>query len=132
MNPLTQRTLAEVELKPLELAGDAVLASVAHAGEPHPAFDMANPVAGHSWDRLRLRRTRQGPAPPRQPRRLNGFHPHKFRHTAAHRWLATGGSESGLTAMAGRTRTDMLVRYTRATATERAAQEARRLNLGDL
>jgi integrase len=63
---------------------------------------------------------------------IRGFHPHKLRHTAAHRWLAAGGSESGLMAMAGWTRTDMLVRYTRATAAERAADEARRLNLGDL
>ena len=63
---------------------------------------------------------------------IHGFHPHKLRHTAAHRWLAHGGSESGLMAMAGWTRTDMLVRYTRATAAERAALEARRLNLGDL
>jgi integrase len=63
---------------------------------------------------------------------IHGFHPHKLRHTAAHRWLAAGGSESGLMAMAGWTRTDMLVRYTRATAADRAAHEARRLNLGDL
>ncbi len=55
-----------------------------------------------------------------------------LRHTAAHRWLAKGGSESGLMAIAGWTRTDMLVRYTRARASERAAQEAQRLNLGDL
>lgn len=63
---------------------------------------------------------------------ITGFHPHKLRHTAAHRWLAKGGSESGLMAMAGWTRTDMLIRYTRATAAERAAHEAQRLNLGDL
>jgi len=63
---------------------------------------------------------------------IQGFHPHKLRHTAAHRWLAKGGSESGLMAMAGWTRTDMLVRYTKARAMERAAHEARRLNLGDL
>jgi site-specific recombinase XerD len=63
---------------------------------------------------------------------IDGFHPHKLRHTAAHRWLAHGGSESGLMAMAGWTRTDMLVRYTRATAAERAAVEARRLDLGNL
>ena len=63
---------------------------------------------------------------------IKGFHPHKLRHTAAHRWLAHGGSESGLMAIAGWTRTDMLVRYTRARAAERAAHEARRLNLGDL
>jgi integrase len=63
---------------------------------------------------------------------VEGFRPHRLRHTAAHRWLAAGGSESGLMAIAGWTRTDMLVRYTRARASERAADEARRLNLGDL
>ena len=41
-----------------------------------------------------------------------------------------GGSESGLTAVACWTRTDMLVRYIRARASERAADKARRLNLG--
>ena len=63
---------------------------------------------------------------------VEGFRPHRLRHTAAHRWLAAGGSESGLMALAGWTRTDMLVRYTRARASERAAGEARRLNLGEL
>ena len=47
---------------------------------------------------------------------LTGFHPHKLRHTAAHRWLAAGGSEGGLMAVAGWTRPDMLLRYTRAQA----------------
>jgi site-specific recombinase XerD len=61
---------------------------------------------------------------------VQGFRPHRLRHTAAHRWLAAGGSESGLMAIAGWTRTDMLVRYTRAGASERAAAEARRLDLG--
>jgi hypothetical protein len=41
-------------------------------------------------------------------------------------------SESGLMAIAGWTRTDMLVRYTRAHVSERAAQGAARLNLGAL
>lgn len=63
---------------------------------------------------------------------VQGFRPHRPRHTAAHRWLAAGGSESGLMAIAGWTRTDMLVRYTRARASERAAAEARRLNLGEI
>lgn len=63
---------------------------------------------------------------------LAGFHPHKLRHTAAHRWLAAGGSEGGLMAVAGWTRPDMLQRYTKARAAERAAVEARGLNLGDL
>jgi len=35
-------------------------------------------------------------------------------------------------AVAGWTRRDMIDRYTRATASERAAEEARRLGLGDL
>ena len=60
-----------------------------------------------------------------------GFRPHRLRHTAAHRWLAAGGSEGGLMAVAGWTRPDMLMRYTRAQASERAADEARKLNLGD-
>jgi integrase/recombinase XerD len=63
---------------------------------------------------------------------IAGFHPNILRHTAAHRWLAAGGSEGGLMAVAGWTRPDMLVRYTRARASERAAEEARRLNLGEL
>ena len=63
---------------------------------------------------------------------IDGFRPHRLRHTAAHRWLAAGGSEGGLMAVAGWTRPDMLLRYTRAQASGRAAEEARRLNLGDL
>ena len=60
------------------------------------------------------------------------FHPHRLRHTAAHRWLSKGGSEGGLMAVAGWTRPDMLMRYTKAQASARAAEEAQRLNLGDL
>ena len=63
---------------------------------------------------------------------IPNFHPHRLRHTAAHRWLAAGGSEGGLMAVAGWTRPDMLMRYTQARAAERAAAEARELNLGDL
>ncbi|CAN5323055.1 tyrosine-type recombinase/integrase [soil metagenome] len=61
-----------------------------------------------------------------------GFHPHLLRHTAAHRWLAAGGSEGGLMAVAGWSQPDMLMRYTKARASDRAAVEARELNLGDL
>lgn len=61
---------------------------------------------------------------------IDKFRPHRMRHTAAHRWLAAGGSESGLMAVAGWTRPDMLMRYTKAQASARAADEARKLNLG--
>lgn len=63
---------------------------------------------------------------------LMNFHPHLLRHTAAHRWLAAGGSETGLMSVAGWTRPDMLLRYTRAQAGNRAAEESRRLDLGNL
>lgn len=60
------------------------------------------------------------------------FHPHRMRHTAAHRWLSKGGSEGGLMAVAGWQSPQMLMRYTRAQASQRAAEEAKRLNLGEL
>lgn len=63
---------------------------------------------------------------------ITDFHPHRMRHTGATRWLAAGGSEGGLMAVFGWSRRDMIDRYTKATASERAAAEARRLNLGDL
>lgn len=63
---------------------------------------------------------------------IKGFHPHLLRHTAATRWLRAGGSESGLMAVAGWSTRDMIDRYTGASAAERAAAEARGLNLGDL
>ena len=61
-----------------------------------------------------------------------GFHPHRLRHTAAHRWLSKGGSESGLMAVAGWSNSAMLHRYSKAQASARAAEEARKLNLGEL
>lgn len=63
---------------------------------------------------------------------IERFHPHLLRHTAAHRWLAAGGSEGGLMTVAGWSRPDMLQRYTRARATDRALAESRTLSLGDL
>lgn len=63
---------------------------------------------------------------------VQGFHPHRFRHAFANRWLSAGGSESGLQAMAGWSSPAMLGRYTRAQASDRAAEESRKLNLGDI
>jgi site-specific recombinase XerD len=74
-------------------------------------------------DTLRFRAGRAG---------LVNFHPHLLRHTAAARWLDAGGSEGGLMAVAGWSRRDMIDRYTRATSERRAAEEARRLNLGEM
>jgi integrase/recombinase XerD len=63
---------------------------------------------------------------------VEGFHLHIMRHTFATKWLRAKGSESGLMAVAGWSNRDMIDRYTGASASERAAEEARTLGLGDL
>ncbi|WP_137148091.1 tyrosine-type recombinase/integrase [Mycolicibacterium sp. CR10] len=63
---------------------------------------------------------------------IERFHLHLLRHTYAHRWLRAGGSEQGLMAVAGWANRAMLDRYTSSSASERAADEARNLGLGDL
>jgi integrase/recombinase XerD len=63
---------------------------------------------------------------------VEGFHLHLMRHTAATRWLRAGGSEGGLMALAGWSTRSMLDRYTSASASERAAEEARKLGLGNI
>lgn len=63
---------------------------------------------------------------------IEGFHPHRLRHTFASRWLRRKGSESGLMSVAGWGDRRMLDRYTEYERAERAAEEARRLALGDL
>lgn len=61
---------------------------------------------------------------------ISDFHPHRTRHTAATRWLRHGGSEAGLMSIAGWSSRSMLDRYTAASASERAIEEAKRLDLG--
>ena len=63
---------------------------------------------------------------------IPGFHLHLLRHTAAIRWLRAGGSEGGLMAGAGWVNRSMLDRYITASASERAATEARGLHPGEL
>jgi site-specific recombinase XerD len=63
---------------------------------------------------------------------IDRFYPHLLRHGFASRWLAAGGSEGGLMAVAGWSKREMLDRYVASTAASRAADEARRLHLGDL
>jgi len=63
---------------------------------------------------------------------IDRFYPHLLRHTAASRWLAAGGSEQGLMTVAGWRNRSMLDRYTANSTEKRAADEARRLGLGDL
>lgn len=59
------------------------------------------------------------------------IHPHQFRHTAAHNWLAIGGSEGDAMRLFGWSSREMLSRYGAALADERAHAAYRRLAPGD-
>jgi site-specific recombinase XerD len=63
--------------------------------------------------------------------RVDHVHPHRFRHTFAHRWLAAGGAEIDLMQLAGWHSRAMVGRYGASAASERARVAYHRLALGD-
>ncbi|WP_328410954.1 tyrosine-type recombinase/integrase [Nocardia sp. NBC_00403] len=62
---------------------------------------------------------------------IEHIHPHMLRHWFAHNWLANGGQEQDLMMLAGWRSRQMLDRYGKSVADERAKSAHRRARLGD-
>lgn len=62
---------------------------------------------------------------------IDHLHPHQLRHWFAHTWLANGGQEQDLMMLAGWRSRQMLDRYGKSVADERAKAAHRRARLGD-
>ncbi len=62
---------------------------------------------------------------------VDGLTPHRFRHTFAHQWLASGGNEGDLQQLAGWRTPQMIQRYGASAKAERARDAHRKHSPGD-
>lgn len=62
---------------------------------------------------------------------LGRIHPHQFRHTFSHMWLAAGGNETDLMRITGWKSRSMVDRYARSAGAERAREQHKKLSPGD-
>ncbi len=93
-----------------------------HASSAALWLGHAGPFTGDGIAQMIRRRGREAG--------LADLHCHVFRHSFAHNWLASGGTEGGLMRVGGWRSRAMLDRYGASAADERAHDEFRRLDLG--
>lgn len=93
------------------------------AEQPHLWLGVRGPMGPTGLSQMLRRRGEQAG--------VADVHPHRFRHTFAHRWLAAGGQEGDLQALAGWAGGDMIRRYGASAKAERARDAHRRMALGD-
>jgi site-specific recombinase XerD len=94
-----------------------------HAEEPWLWLGRRGVMGSTGVQQMLKRRSREAGLPP--------INPHRFRHTFAHRWMSSGGSETDLLQLAGWKSRQMLSRYRASAATERAIEAHRKLSPGD-
>jgi site-specific recombinase XerD len=98
---------------------------------------MAHPFADHQklWIGLRGPMTDSGVIQMLRRRcrqaQIGQLHPHQFRHTFSHLWLASGGAEHDLATINGWASLQMVGRYAKSAATERAHAAHQRLAPGE-
>jgi site-specific recombinase XerD len=94
-----------------------------HTGQPALWIGRMGPLTDDGIARMIRRRAREAG--------LGHLHPHQFRHTAAHIWLANGGQEVDLMRLMGWSSRRMVSHYAESAADERAREAHHRMALGD-